>query len=162
MRNMELYAILISQRCQDVNTYFRCRVSQAIGKIALDDWDLKIKKLLSPISNKERILAMPKGCFYFTAINDLIQFPLFQPSKPEEWKPKPIEQPKAQPKNKKSLFDIMREIFRNQPNSKYLDQSYNPKNTELEKESREDSQADLYLTEEAEDDNNLMFPEEFL
>jgi hypothetical protein len=103
MRNMGLYAVLITQRLQDISTYFRCRTSLAIGKIALDDWDLKVKRLLSPIQDKDRILAMPKGSFYFTAINDIIAFPIYNPSKPTEFK-QPTQQVKKYPSIIKAFF----------------------------------------------------------
>jgi hypothetical protein len=106
MRNMGLYAILITQRIQDISTYFRCRSSLGIGKVALDDWDLKIKRLLSPIKDKERILDMPKGSFYFTAINDIIAFPMFKPSKPIEYKPKIEQKPIEQPQKKSIIQKI--------------------------------------------------------
>lgn len=94
MRNMGLYAILITQRLQDLSTYFRCRTSLAIGKVDLDDFDLKLKRMLRPIGNEKRILNLPKGSFYFSAINDIIQFPEFTPNKPKEFKPNLSEEPK--------------------------------------------------------------------
>jgi hypothetical protein len=50
-RNMNLHWILISQRMQDLSTYFRARCSLAIGKIGLDDYDLKLRRLLKPIDD---------------------------------------------------------------------------------------------------------------
>ena len=92
-RNMNLHWILISQRMQDLSTYFRARCSLAIGKIGLDDWDLKLKRLLKPIDNGKQILKLDRGSFFFSSINDIVQFPKFQPKKPREFfytiKPKP-------------------------------------------------------------------------
>jgi len=86
MRNMSLHAILMTQRLQDLNTYFRCRTSLAIGKVSLDDFDLKLKRMLQPIKTKIDVLNMTKGEFYFTSINDKIKFPMFQIGKATEWK----------------------------------------------------------------------------
>lgn len=101
MRNMGLHAILITQRLQDLSTYFRCRTSLAIGKIQLDDYDLKLKRMLSPIGNQKEILKLPIGSFYFSGINDTIAFPKFETAKPKMWIPK-ISEPK--PIKKKSLL----------------------------------------------------------
>jgi hypothetical protein len=75
---MGLHAILITQRLQDLSAYFRCRTSLAIGKIQLDDYDLKLKRMLQPIGNQKEILKLPIGSFYFSGINDVIAFPKFQ------------------------------------------------------------------------------------
>jgi hypothetical protein len=92
MRNMGLHAILITQRLQDLSTYFRCRTSLAIGKISLDDWDLKLNRMLKPIGCGKQILKMPIGSFYFSCINDIVQFPEFTLNKPKEFKPNISEQ----------------------------------------------------------------------
>ena len=95
-RNLNLHWILITQRLQDLSTYFRARTSLAIGKIGLDDFDLKLKRLLKPIPQaRQKILNLPRGTFFFTAINDFVEFPKFNPSKPKEFKPtKPQKKPK--------------------------------------------------------------------
>jgi hypothetical protein len=109
-RNMGLHWILITQRLQDLSTYFRCRTSLAIGKISLDDWDLKLKRMLSPLGFGKQILEMPIGCFYFSCINDTVQFPKFQIGKAEEWRQK---QAKTREPQKKSsvLKDVVKGVF---------------------------------------------------
>jgi hypothetical protein len=85
---------LITQKYTDLGAFYRNSASLGIGKVNLAEWELWIKKLVSPIKDKDKIFNMPKGCFYFTEINDIIQFPLFQPSKPTEFKPQQQQQPK--------------------------------------------------------------------
>jgi hypothetical protein len=106
-RNMNLRWILITQRLQDLSTYFRCRTSLAIGKISLDDWDLKLKRMLSPIGCGKEILEMPIGSFYFSCVNEVVQFPKWQKIKGKEWIPKIPE--KSQPKAKKK--SLLRRIW---------------------------------------------------
>jgi hypothetical protein len=96
MRNMRLHAILISQRLQDLSTYFRCRTSLGIGKVNLDDFDLKLRRMLRPIGKDREVLDMPKGSFYFTAINDIIAFPEWKAQQSQQWTPQ------AKPKEQKS------------------------------------------------------------
>ena len=93
-RNMELYAILDTQKYTDIATFYRNRCSLGIGKVNLAEFDLKVKKLLTPLKDdKEKVLELPKGTFYFSAINDFISFPKYTPQKPIEFKPtvKPTE-----------------------------------------------------------------------
>ena len=102
MRNMNMHAILLSQRIQDLSTYFRSRCSLGIGKISLDDYDLKVKRLLSPLGKETRnqVLDSPRGSFYFTSINETVAFPKWNSQKPNEFKPI-IEKPQVEAKPKK-------------------------------------------------------------
>jgi hypothetical protein len=117
-RNMNLHWILISQRMQDLSTYFRARCSLAIGKIGLDDYDLKLRRLLKPIDNGKQILGLERGSFFFSSINDIVKFPKFQPRKPNEFfytiKPKP---------QKKTIVQRIKDVL-NKPlivNKQYYD-----------------------------------------
>jgi hypothetical protein len=98
MRNMGLHAILITQRLQDLSTYFRCRTSLGIGKVQLDDFDLKLKRMLRPIGKDKAVLVLPKRSFYFSAIDDIINFPEWTPQKAQEWTPR------LEPQTKKKSF----------------------------------------------------------
>lgn len=110
MRNMNMHAILLSQRVQDLSTYFRSRCSLAIGKISLDDWDLKVRRLLKPIGKEERkkILKLDKGKFYFTDLNEVVAFPLHKSEKPNEFHY--IEPQKPKPKG---IIQRIKEAFNN-------------------------------------------------
>jgi len=105
MRNMNLHMVLLSQRIQDLSTYFRSRCSLGIGKISLDDYDLKVKRLLSPLGKKTRnqVLDLPRGSFYFTSIHETVAFPKWNPQKPNEFKPIIQKQQEAKPQPKQSL-----------------------------------------------------------
>lgn len=108
-RNMGLHWILITQRLQDLSTYFRCRTSLALGKISLDDYDLKIGRMLKPLGIGKGILEMPIGCFYFSCINDTVQFPKFQIGKATEWTQK---KPEVVKKKKDSVLkDMVKGVF---------------------------------------------------
>lgn len=156
MRNMGLYAILITQRLQDISTYFRCRTSLAIGKIALDDWDLKVKRLLTPIQDKDRILKMPKGNFYFTSINDIIAFPIYQPSKPTEFKQSTTEQPKKTLSFWQALriamFGDPQRFKREHSEYSYPETQTQPETDQTDKE--DESELDMTMT----DGDDDMFP----
>ena len=105
-RNMNLHWILISQRMQDLSTYFRARCSLAIGKIGLDDYDLKLRRLLKPINNGKQVLELDRGSFFFSSINDIVSFPKFQPSKPNEFKYTVKSKPQ-----KKGLIQKIRDVL---------------------------------------------------
>jgi hypothetical protein len=160
-RNMELYAILITQKYTDLGTFYRNRASLGIGKVNLAEWELRIKKLVSPIKDKDKILNMPKGCFYFTEINDTIQFPLFKPSKPEEYKPKITtkpEQPKPEPKL--TFWNFMLHGIK----PKQAQKQDQPKQTQTQTSSSEEEErpdpdeSELDLTMTTGNDEDCMFP----
>lgn len=91
---------------------------------------------------------MPKGCFYFTEINDVIQFPLFQPSKPQEYKPH-IE---TQEKPKKKIGLGMRYL-------QFLNNTFNhvePEKDSIEENIHEDEKGDFLMLQ----DESLIFSEE--
>ncbi|RLI98865.1 MAG: hypothetical protein DRP00_00845 [Candidatus Aenigmatarchaeota archaeon] len=98
-RNLNLHFILITQRLQDLNTYFRARTSLAVGKIGLDDFDLKLRRLLKPVPKaKQKILSLQRGVFYFTCINEFVKFPKFVSKPAQEFKPTSQKQPEIKPK----------------------------------------------------------------
>ena len=150
-RNMDIYAILITQKYTDLGTFYRNRASLGIGKVNLAEWELRIKKLLSPIDAKDKILNMPKGCFYFTEINDTIQFPLFQPSKPTEFKPH-IATTKQEPKKEglgmRYLKWLNKKVNGDQPTAT------EPTETENLESDDEETELDEYMT----NSGSVMFP----
>jgi hypothetical protein len=159
MRNMGLHALLITQRLQDLSTYFRCRTSLAIGKIGLDDYDLKLKRMLKPIQNQIDILNLPKGSFYFSAINDIVEFPEWKPSKASEWKPK---QPQPEPEKPKTTFQKLKDFF-NKPIVTYTRHVDKPKAKSLSgSEENEVYDYELeYQREQEENEEDIDFLEEW-
>jgi len=106
-RNMGLHWILITQRLQDLSTYFRCRTSLALGKISLDDYDLKIGRMLKPLGIGKGILDLSIGNFYFSCINDMVQFPKFETGKAKEWFPKRPDRPQQQKKEQTVFRQVL-------------------------------------------------------
>jgi len=99
-RNLNIHFVMCSQRLVDLNTKIRGRARLLIGQIGLDDYELKISRLLKNSKYRKNVLHLPKGVFLYPTLDSLISFPMFkQNGKPYAYQfeqPKPIEQP--QPK----------------------------------------------------------------
>jgi len=92
-RNLDLHFVLCTQRLQDLNTKIRGRTRLLIGQVSLDDYELKIRRLLRHSQHREQILTLVVGKFLYTALDLIVSFPKWQAiGKPYEWQPKP-EQP---------------------------------------------------------------------
>jgi hypothetical protein len=106
-RNLDLHFVLASQRLQDLNTKIRGRTRLLLGQVSIDDWELKIRRLLRNSKYKTEILNFERGKFLYTANDTLIQFPKFEANgKPYQWqKPKPKETEK--PQKKRGILDTI-------------------------------------------------------
>jgi hypothetical protein len=113
-RNLDLHFVLASQRLQDLNTKIRGRTRLLLGQVSIDDWELKIRRLLRNSKYKTEILEFERGLFLYTANDSLVKFPKFEANgKPYRW----IATPKAEPqKKKRNLLKTICEIF----NAPYL------------------------------------------
>jgi hypothetical protein len=113
-RNLDLHFVLASQRLQDLNTKIRGRTRLLLGQVSIDDWELKIRRLLRNSKYKTEILEFERGLFLYTANDTLVKFPKFSANgAPYRW----IPTPKAEPKKKKrNLLKTICEIF----NAPYL------------------------------------------
>jgi len=99
-RNLGIHFIMCSQRLQDLNTKIRSRTRLLIGRVSLDDFELKFSRLLRHSKYRKEVLHLPKGVFLYPSQDMLISFPRFkQDSKPYEWQAKP--KPKPQPKKER-------------------------------------------------------------
>jgi hypothetical protein len=108
-RNLDLHFVLASQRLQDLNTKIRGRTRLLIGQVSLDDWELKIRRLLRNSKYKTEILEFERGKFLYTATDTVIQIPKFESNgQPFEWKA--TEQPT--PELKTGLFETVKAVFR--------------------------------------------------
>jgi hypothetical protein len=108
-RNLDLHFILASQRLQDLNTKIRGRTRLLIGQVSLDDWELKIRRLLRKSKYKTEILEFERGKFLYTATDSVIKMPKFSAiGKPYEWKA--TEQPT--PELKTGFFETVKAVFR--------------------------------------------------
>lgn len=93
-RNLDLHFVLASQRLQDLNTKIRGRTRLLIGQVSLDDWELKVRRLLRNSKYQSEILEFERGKFLYTATDTVVKMPLFeQNGKPWEYVPTVIEQP---------------------------------------------------------------------
>ncbi|RLI73034.1 hypothetical protein DRO91_03860 [Candidatus Heimdallarchaeota archaeon] len=99
-RNLEIHFILASQRLQDLNTKIRGRTRLLLGNPSLDDYELKIRRILRHSRFKKEILNFKVGEFLYTPLDIKVKFPLFQQvGKPYEINldslmPKPQRKPK--------------------------------------------------------------------
>jgi hypothetical protein len=93
-RNLDLHFVLASQRLQDLNTKIRGRTRLLIGQISLDDYELKIRRLLRNSEYKTEILTFERGKFLYPATDSVIKMPLFESNgKPWEYVPQIAQQP---------------------------------------------------------------------
>ena len=110
-RNLKMHYVMASQRLQDLNTKIRSRTRLLIGRVSLDDYELKFARLLRNSVYRKAVLSLPKGCWLYPSLDTLISFPLFkQDSKPYEWKPKCGDSPMPKPykPKKESLLKRIR------------------------------------------------------
>ena len=120
-RNLDLHFVLASQRLQDLNTKIRGRTRLMLGNVSIDDYELKIRRLLRHSNYRKEILRFERGLFLYVAKDHKIKFPRFvQNGKPYEYIPI-IE--KSQPKpQRKGIFQRLRDVL-NKPiiNNKVYD-----------------------------------------
>lgn len=96
-RNLDLHFVLASQRLQDLNTKIRGRTRLLIGRIGIDDYQLKIRRLLRHSKHRKEVLNLEVGSFLYPSSHKIIRFPKFQPtSQPYEYKPLLAPKPKPQ------------------------------------------------------------------
>jgi len=92
-RNLKLHFIMASQRFQDLNTRIRGRSRFLIGKVNLDDYDLKIRRLLRNSKYRKDVLSLPIGSFIYPSKDIIVKFPKFkQNGKPYELPIEPLPQ----------------------------------------------------------------------
>lgn len=109
-RNLDLHFVLASQRLQDLNTKIRGRTRLLLGQVSIDDWELKIRRLLRNSKYKTEILEFERGLFLYTANDSLVKFPKFEPNgKPYRWIPTPKPEQKQQ--EPKSIFEKFGKIL---------------------------------------------------
>jgi len=101
-RNLDLHFVMCSQRLQDLNTKIRGRTRLMLGNVSLDDYELKVRRLLRNSKYRTEILEFERGTFLYTATDKIIKFPKFET---ENILDKPWEiQPQTNPQPKKKGF----------------------------------------------------------
>ncbi len=109
-RNLDLHFIMCSQRLQDLNTKIRGRTRLMLGNVSLDDYELKVRRLLRNSKHKTDILNFERGTFLYSATDKIIKFPLFETTE------KPYElNYKAEPKQKIEPQEEIRHMKRKKP-----------------------------------------------
>ena len=106
-RNLGLHFVMATQRMQDLNTKIRGRTRLMLGRVSLDDYQLKIYRLLRFSMYRKEILDFKQGEWLFVATDSKIKFPLLsqQKHKPFEInKPSPNPKPKTKKVSKLRIF----------------------------------------------------------
>lgn len=139
-RNLDLHFVLASQRLQDLNTRIRGRTRLLIGRIDIDDYQLKIRRLLRHSQFKIEVLNLKVGEFIYPALDRIIRFPKFQQNDiPYQYKPKPtIKAPQPKPSFWQKLLGIKPQ----------------PKREPVETEEAEDEELNVALIPEDEDEES--------
>ena len=142
-RNLGLHFILASQRMQDLNTKIRARTRLMLGRISLDDYELKIRRLLRHSKHRKDILHFNRGMWLYVSIDTRFKMPLLPE---QQYKPYEIMKPmkkQLKPQKEGFLMQIYRKLGIQQ---KSKEEVY-----DYEKESEEESEEwDEWLTEEEE------------
>ena len=110
-RNLKIHFVMASQRIQDLNTKIRGRTKYLIGNVNIDDWQLKVNRILKNSEYRNDVLKFPIGKFLYTPTDRTIQFSKFQQyGKPYSFE-KLLESLKPQPTPKPSIWQKLRDIF---------------------------------------------------
>lgn len=78
LANLKIAIVSSSQRLQEVSTKFRSKMDFLIGRTTLDDFELKIRRLLRNSKHQEKMTHLKIGEFLWCPTDTLIQFPLFK------------------------------------------------------------------------------------
>jgi hypothetical protein len=109
-RNLDLHFVLATQRLQDLNTKIRGRTRLLLGRVSLDDYELKVNRLLRHSKHRTAILDFERGTFLYEATDSVVQFPKFATDgKPFEWD-STAKTDRAQ-KPEKSLWQTVKEVM---------------------------------------------------
>lgn len=77
-RNLKLHFVMASQRIQDLNTKIRGRTRYLIGCVNIDDYDLKVNRMLRNSEYRREVLEFEIGKFVYPSKDSLIRFEKFQ------------------------------------------------------------------------------------
>lgn len=84
-RNFKIHYVMTSQRLQDLNTKIRARTRLLVGRVSLDDYELKISRLLRHSQYRKEVLEFEIGKFVYPSKDSVIRFEKFeQQGKPYE------------------------------------------------------------------------------
>jgi len=77
-RNLKIHFVLATQRLVDINTKIRGRTRLMIGRVNVDDYDLKIRRILRHKKHKSDILSLPIDQFLYVPQDRIVPFDLFK------------------------------------------------------------------------------------
>lgn len=102
MANLRIAMFSCSQRLQEISTKFRGKMdSYLIGHTSIEDFDLKLCRMLKFSKHREEILSLGKGQWLDTKSDNIITFPDFMPNgQPYEIKSKAQQEPQLTPLQK--------------------------------------------------------------
>lgn len=152
-RNLNLHFVMCSQRLQDLNTKIRGRTRLILGGVSIDDYELKIRKLLRHSKYRKEILEFDRGVFLDVTNDKKFTFPLFKPTgQPYEIMKAKTPKPKIQPPMKQGLLSRLTDCFISKEDKIIREiQDYNSNlATDLEREEQAEDEEDLsfFLYEE--------------
>lgn len=160
-RNLDLHFVLASQRLQDLNTKIRGRTRLLIGRIGIDDYELKIRRLLRHSQHRKDVLDLEIGSFLYPSLDTIIKFPKFeQKAQPYEYKPRkptptplqPIVAPTPKRHKKKGWLRRILEVLFTEPQPTQT-RRYTPTQDEEEDLGEEHS----LLAEDEEQESEALF-----
>ncbi len=77
-RNFKIHYLMASQRIQDLNTKIRARARLLVGRVSLDDYELKISRLLRNSQYRREVLEFEVGKFLYADTDSMIRFDKFE------------------------------------------------------------------------------------
>jgi len=111
MANLKMACVSSSQRLQEVSTKFRGKMNYLIGRVSIEDYDLKLRRLLRHSKHRVDVLNLPLGTFLNAKTDQLISFPEFkQNGKPYQVFTM-IKRKSEKPKKKPSIAQRIKSFF---------------------------------------------------
>ena len=84
-RNLRMHLICVTLRLQDLNPKIRAKMDMLLGRISLDDYQLKIRTMLRDSKYRREIVHLPTGMFIYPETNlVLLTEPFKQNGRPYE------------------------------------------------------------------------------
>lgn len=114
-RNLGLHFVLASQRLQDLNTKIRARTRLMLGRISLDDYELKVRRLLRHSKHRKAILHFERGEWLYVATDTKFKMPLLTEQKAKPYEIMKPQKKQPQPQRKPSFIERLLRIKPIQP-----------------------------------------------
>jgi len=163
-RNLDLHFVLCSQRLQDLNTKIRGRTRLLLGCVSLDDYELKVSRLLRHSKHRQEITTLERGKFLYPSTDEIISFPKFEAngkpfelaSKPQKYQWSTLEPTYPKAKRKPSL--LMRIL--NALSPKIIRENYREPKHEDQKDDITEENTALLPSNESEESESMFWDSE--